>query len=103
MTMKRLWALPLFTSCLIGQTPDGIAYFEKNIRPLLANQCYSCHSAAVAKPMGGLLLDSKQGMLRGGSSGAPAIVPGKPEESLLITAVRGTNPNLKMPLGKKLD
>ena len=53
--------------------------------------------------MAGLLLDSKAGMLRGGKSGAPAIVPGKPEESLLIAAVRGVNKDLRMPPGKTLE
>jgi hypothetical protein len=53
--------------------------------------------------MAGLLLDSKAGMLRGGKSGVAAIVPGKPEESLLIAAVRGVNKDLRMPPGKSLD
>src|SRR5258708_18864907 len=78
-------------------TPEGIAFFEKNVRPLLARRCYGCHHSAQAKPMGGLALDSRAGMLRGGKSGAPSIVAGKPEDSLLITAVRGTNKELKMP------
>jgi hypothetical protein len=76
--------------------------FEQHIRPLLAANCYPCHSARAAKPMGGLMLDTRAGMLKGGASGAPAVVPGKPEESLIVTAVRGTG-NLKMPPGKKLD
>ena len=65
-------------------SPRAIAYFETHIRPLLAANCYGCHSAKLDKPMGGLLLDSRAGMLRGGKSGVPAIVPGKPEESLLL-------------------
>src|SRR4051812_18492810 len=52
--------------------------------------------------MGGLLLDSRAGMLPGGESGAPAIVPGKPEESLLLGAVLGSNKDLRMPPGKTL-
>jgi hypothetical protein len=99
--MHRL-AIGLCATALCAQTPDGIAYFEKNIRPLLADNCYGCHSSKAAKPMSGLLLDSKAGMLRGGASGAPAIVPGKPDESLIVTAVRGTGP-LKMPPGRKLE
>jgi len=82
--------------------PDGIAYFETHIRPLLAANCYGCHSSKLTRPMGGLLLDSRAGMLRGGKSGVPAIVPGKPEESILLGAVLGNNKDLRMPPGKTL-
>src|SRR3954454_21209213 len=92
-----LLALPL-----AAQTSEGLTYFEQNIRPLLAANCYGCHSAKLEKPMGGLLLDSRAGMLKGGKSGVPAIVPGKPEESLLLGAVLG-NKDLRMPPGKTLD
>ena len=90
---------------LAAQTPspEGVAFFEKNIRPLLASHCYGCHSSKVEKPMSGLVLDSRAGMLRGGKSGAPAIVAGKPEESLLVTAVRRTNKDLQMPPGGALE
>ncbi len=93
---------------LLAQTaptpsPEGVAYFETHIRPLLAANCYTCHSTKLAKPMGGLLLDSRAGMLRGGKSGVPAIVPGKPEESLLLGAVLGSNKDLRMPPGKTLQ
>ncbi len=90
---------------LVGQsapTANGVAYFETHIRPLLAANCYGCHSSKLPKPMGGLLLDSLAGMLRGGKSGAAAIVPGKPEESLLLGAVLGSNKDLRMPPGKTL-
>lgn len=100
--MRLLAGFFLFASFMRGQTPDEIAFFEKNIRPLLANNCYGCHSSAATKPMAGLLLDSKAGMLRGGKSGTPAIVPGKPDDSLLITAVRRLK-DLKMPPGKTLE
>src|SRR5579883_171708 len=85
-----------------AQTNPGADYFETQIRPLLAANCYPCHSAKAAKPMAGLLLDSRAGTLRGGSSGVPAVVPGKPDESLIVTAVRQTG-SLKMPPGRKLD
>jgi hypothetical protein len=90
---------------LIAQkpSPEGITFFEKNIRPVLAANCYPCHSSKLAKPMSGLRLDSRAGTLRGGQSGAAAVVPGKPEESLLIAAVKGTNSDLKMPPGKTLS
>jgi hypothetical protein len=100
--MHRWGALLCLAAAAWGQNADGVAYFEKNIRPLLAENCYGCHSAKAPKPMGGLLVDSKGGLLRGGGSGAPAIVPGKPDESLLVNAIRQTGP-LKMPPGRKLD
>ena len=59
-------------------------YFEQHVRPLLVERCYTCHSGE--KTSGGLALDSRQGWQQGGDSG-PAIVPGKPDESLLIEAI----------------
>ena len=82
---------------------DGIAFFEKNIRPLLANHCYACHSSQANPPMGGLLLDTQAGMLRGGKTGIPVIIAGKPDESLLISAVRRVSADLQMPPGKALE
>src|SRR5205085_5262937 len=63
---------------------------------LLAENCYKCHSAQSEKPKGGLLLDSRDGALKGGETG-PAIVPGDPEKSLLIKAVRYADKDLQMP------
>src|SRR6185436_16902277 len=67
--------------------PDrsGAEFFEKNVRPALVQHCYECHSDQKAK--GGLRLDSRGGWSQGGDNG-PAIVPGKPDESLLIQAIR---------------
>ena len=63
------------------------AFFENKIRPILAKHCYKCHSA-VSKDLGGkLLLDTRGGMLKGGESG-PALVPGRPDESLLVQSLR---------------
>lgn len=87
--------------CLLAD--DNFDFFEKNIRPVLARQCYACHSEKSQPVQGDLLVDSKDGLLRGGKSGAPAVVPGKPDESLLIKAIRGTHKDLKMPPGKPLD
>lgn len=66
---------------------DAVAFFETKIAPLLKRRCYSCHSHEAGKAKGGLVLDSRQGWAKGGSEG-PAVVPGKPDESLLIQAVR---------------
>ncbi len=76
-------------------SPD---YFELKIRPLLATNCYSCHTDSA---LGGLRLDSRDAMLKGGSRG-PSLVPGDPDKSILIQAVRQTDPKLKMPMGSKL-
>ena len=75
---------------------EDFEFFEQRIRPLLADNCYKCHSSAGEKVKGGLLLDTREGLLKGGDSG-PAIVPGDPEHSLLIKAVRYIDKDLQMP------
>src|SRR5262249_10938675 len=70
------------------------------IRPLLARHCYSCHSHEAKKLRGGLLLDSREGWSKGGESG-PALIPGQPDQSLLVRAVR-YGEELKMPPAGKL-
>jgi len=79
---------------------QGVAFFEKRVRPLLVKRCYKCHSRQAKKLQGGLFLDIRAGWAKGGESG-PAIVPGKPEESLLIDAVRYGD--LEMPPDNKLS
>ena len=83
--------------------PDaaGIEFFEKKIRPVFAEHCYKCHSAQAQELKGGLRLDYAAGVLRGGESG-PAIVPGRPEESRLIRAVKYIDGSLKMPPRQQL-
>ncbi|GAB4134877.1 MAG: hypothetical protein Tsb009_00440 [Planctomycetaceae bacterium] len=68
-------------------TAEQVAFFEKKIRPILATKCYSCHSTKAKTLQAGLLLDSRAGLLKGGDSGA-AVVPGKPEKSLLMDAIK---------------
>src|SRR5213594_1365495 len=89
-----LLSAPLFDVC--GAAGDDFDFFEKKIRPLLAENCYKCHSAQSEKLKGGLLLDTREGLLKGGDTG-PAIVPGDAERSLLIKAVRYTDKDLRMP------
>ena len=84
------------------QAADGIVYFEKHIRPLLVRHCYQCHSQKSEKHEGELLLDSRDGWLRGGDSG-PSVVPGDVDASLLIQAVRYNDSALQMPPTKPLD
>src|SRR5690242_470084 len=78
---------PLFAVMAAEPTPAQLQFFENRIRPLLAENCYKCHSTQAEKVKGRLLLDSREGVLKGGDTG-PAIVPGDPENSLLIKAVR---------------
>jgi hypothetical protein len=77
-------------------TKAQLEFFESKIRPIFANNCYRCHSPVNGNPRGGLELDWKGGWEKGGSEG-PAIIPGDPEKSLLILAVRYSDPDLQMP------
>src|SRR5215472_2188411 len=76
-------------------------FFESKIRPVLVTSCYGCHSSKLQSPMGGLVLDTKAGLLKGGSDGS-VVVPGKPAQSRLLQALRYSNPNLQMPPTGKL-
>jgi hypothetical protein len=92
-------ALLLICAALVSaQEPDPAEFFETRIRPILANNCFACHTSS---KLGGLEVNSRENLLHGGKSG-PAIVPGKPEESLLIRAVRQQDAKLKMPMGGRL-
>jgi hypothetical protein len=82
-------------------TPDQLKFFESTIRPILVDQCYGCHSAQSGRSRGGYLIDTREGARKGGGSG-PGIVPGKPDESLLIQAVRYHDEDLQMPPKGKL-
>src|SRR5436309_12550768 len=98
-----LCALLLLQSAAWGESShEGTEFFEKKIRPLLVENCFKCHSATSEKLKGGFRLDSKEMALKGGESGKLAIVPGDPEKSLLIEAVRYNNTDLQMPPKKKL-
>src|SRR4051812_36253173 len=79
--------------------PAATAFFESKIRPVLVKNCYECHSIESGKSKGGLQLDSKQGIRTGGDTG-PAVVPGDPGKSLLLSAIRHTDPDLEMPAKK---
>ncbi len=79
-----------------AETPEQLEFFEKRIRPVLAEHCAKCHSTESEKLKGGLLLDSRNDILKGGESG-PAAVAGDPEKSLLIGAIRYTDEDLQMP------
>jgi hypothetical protein len=76
-------------------------FFESKIRPVLAAKCYACHNSKMKEPKGYLTLDSRAGVIKGGTLG-PAIVPGKPGDSKLIHAMKYTDPHLQMPPSGKL-
>ena len=75
---------------------EHLDFFEKKIRPVLVERCYECHSAAAKKNKGGLTLDTRDGVLKGGDAGS-VVAPGDPEKSKLIEAVRYKNRDLQMP------
>ena len=97
--------LQLSTSHLLGQTAvevdtTKLIHFEKHVRPALTKYCLECH-ATHTEANGGLVLDSRYGWEEGGDSGE-AVVPGHPNESRLIKAIRYDDPKLQMPPDKKL-
>jgi cytochrome c553 len=77
-------------------SPEQLEFFEKKIRPVLAEHCYKCHSANAEKLKGDLMLDTREATLKGGASG-PAVVPGKPDKSLLLKTMKHEDPDLAMP------
>ncbi len=91
--------LALAAAVLAAQTPDPVEFYKGRIAPLLEAKCAGCHGQAA---MGGLRLDSREAVMKGGQSG-PAISPGAAAQSLLIRVVSHTHENIKMPPGGKLS
>ncbi len=100
---SSLWAgfwlaLPLLLAALPGRadtlSPENNAFFESKVRPLLVEHCYSCHGDKAVQ--GGLRLDSREALLKGGEHGV-ALVAGKPEQSRLIRAIQYADKSLQMP------
>lgn len=99
------WLTSAFNQSLVRAAeapPDQAAldFFERKIRPILVDNCYNCHSAN-NKADGGLRVDDRTGLVNGGGRGA-AVVPGAPDKSILIRAVKQLDDKLKMPPNKKL-
>ena len=90
---------PTVTCAQVAPSAEGVEFFEKHIRPIFVEHCYECHSTLSD---GGLSLNSRLGWLQGGDSG-PALVPGDPEASLLIEAVRYQNRDFQMPPQNRLE
>jgi len=108
--MARCWIFPVSLVALSGLylplhaaepklTAKQLEFFETRIRPVLVKSCYECHSAKSSKVKGGLLLDTRAGIEAGGDSGE-AVVPGDPEKSLIISALR--HEDFKMPPKERL-
>ncbi len=91
-------ALSLCAPALRADAPvsSGLEFFENKVRPILVDNCYKCHSSRAEKLKGNLSVEFRDSLLKGGENG-PAIVPGDPEKSLLIKAVRYTDADLQMP------
>jgi cytochrome c553 len=113
--LKAAAVLPtalLLASALRGAAPapatpaisaKDLQFFESKIRPVLVDKCYKCHSKDADKVRGGLILDTREGLMHGGNTG-PAIEPGNPGKSLLIDAISYKNEDLQMPpKGEKLS
>ncbi|HLK68023.1 MAG TPA: PSD1 and planctomycete cytochrome C domain-containing protein [Bryobacteraceae bacterium] len=98
--MIKFWALLLAATPLSGQAVNA-EFFEKEIRPVLAGKCYGCHSSKLKSPMGGLVLDTKAGLRKGGNGGA-IVTPGDPKASRLLSALSYTDAELRMPPTGKL-
>ncbi|HTI72109.1 MAG TPA: PSD1 and planctomycete cytochrome C domain-containing protein [Candidatus Limnocylindria bacterium] len=97
-----LAGLLIAVATLAETTPDPakLAFFETKVRPVLSEHCYKCHSGIEGKSKGDLTLDTRGGWEKGGEHG-PAIVPGKPDDSVLFKAITYTDPDLRMPPKKE--
>ena len=99
-----LWIAALVGLVPISVTAQDHAFFEKRVRPILANRCFACHGPHAGEGQAGLRLDSMAGVLKGGRSG-PAVVPSGAAQSLLIHAINHDTllqmpPKSKLPLGE---
>jgi hypothetical protein len=102
MLMMRVTFLLLVATVAIAAEDAPSDFFETKIRPIFADHCYECHSASAKKVKGGLKLDSPEAIARGGESGA-LFVSDDLDKSLLIKAVRYSDPDLQMPPSKGGD
>jgi Protein of unknown function (DUF1553)/Protein of unknown function (DUF1549)/Planctomycete cytochrome C len=98
-TLLASGAPALFAAATAEPTKEQAAFFENKIRPILSENCYKCHSLEKGKSKGGLTLDTREGLLKGGEDG-PAVKAGEPTDSPLIKAVRYQDKDLQMPPSK---
>ncbi len=83
------------SSTRTSPTPEQLEFFESKIRPVLVNHCYECHSEERDRARSDLVLDTRDGIRSGGERG-PGVVPGRPEQSILLNAIRQLG-QLRMP------
>ncbi|MDP9170187.1 MAG: hypothetical protein M3N54_06195, partial [Acidobacteriota bacterium] len=101
MVQWKFWGLiALLGAPVCAQNPSA-EFFENQIRPVLAEKCYGCHSSKLKSPMGGLVLDTKAGMKAGGNGG-PVVIAGNPASSRLLKALSYSDTELRMPPTGKL-
>ena len=93
--------LALSVSTPLAAQATDVEFFEAKIRPVLVQRCYSCHNSKMAAPKGDLILDTKEGLLKGGASG-PVLAPGRPADSRLLKVLSYTDPLVQMPPSGKL-
>ena len=93
--------LALSVSTPLAAQATDVEFFEAKIRPVLVQRCYSCHNSKMAAPKGDLILDTKEGLLKGGASG-PVLEPGRPADSRLLKVLSYTDPLVQMPPSGKL-
>ena len=98
--LSTIALMPCALALDAAPTPEQLDFFEKKIRPVLSEKCYKCHSEKSEKVRGGLLLDTREGIRRGGDNG-PAVAPGDLGESLLIQAIHYSNKDFAMPPEKE--
>ncbi|HRX79210.1 MAG TPA: hypothetical protein P5307_09130, partial [Pirellulaceae bacterium] len=96
------FAMPATRAADPQLTPEAVEFFEKRIRPVLVEHCYECHSATANELEGGLMLDNRAAIAKGGESGS-VLVAGDPNASRLLIAMRYQDENLQMPPAGKLS
>lgn len=101
MLRKILLVSFILSSNILVAEETGVQFFEKNIKPVLTAQCYSCHSSNSKDVKGGLSLDTRQGILNGGDSG-PSVVPGKINESILLDYIESGDMPPDNPLSEEV-
>jgi len=99
--LSRHWAILALAAAPLCAQPPSAEFFEKEIRPVLADKCYGCHSSKLKSPMGGLVLDTKAGVRRGGNGG-PILLDGDAKNSRLLKALTYNETDLRMPPTGKL-
>jgi hypothetical protein len=106
-TLGALCTLPVTTNLgAVAEAkkfaPEQLDFFEEKIRPVLAEQCFKCHSTTGEKIKGGLVLDTREATIKGGDTG-PGVVVGDPNKSLIIEAIRYSDEDLQMPPKHRLS